>query len=131
LDGDNEMKIKKGVWIFIAGLIVGGTIAFWSLLGLQFFIKEATPSAPRIAGIKVPEKTYEIDFSKRYNLTLDLRSGPNTYSDCLIKGFTKSQPESFSRYEYFNAWLVVELPDGRIVYLPPHDVTMIEESKPR
>jgi hypothetical protein len=123
------MKIKKGVWIFIVGLVVGGSIGFYCFLCIEFFLKEAKPSAPRIAGIKVPEKMYEIDFSKRYNLTLDLRSGLNTYSDCLIKGFTKSKTESFSRYEYFNAWLVVELPDGRIVYLPPRDVTMIEESK--
>jgi hypothetical protein len=128
------MKIGKGFWLFIGGIVVGGTIGFYSFIFLEYFVASMKPSPPKIAGVRVPSKTYEIDFSKRYNLTLDSRYGSATYTytDCLIKGFTqgKTESESSSRYEYFDTWLVVELSDGRIVYFPPHNIIMIEESKP-
>jgi hypothetical protein len=128
------MKIGKGFWLFVAGVVVGGVISFYSFLFLKIFFARSKPSPPKIAGIKVPSQTYEIDFSKRYNLILDSRGGssPYTYNNCLIKGFTKGKDESgsSSRYGYFDTWLAVELSDDRIVYFPPHNIIMIEESKP-
>jgi hypothetical protein len=128
------MKIGKGFLLLIVGIVVGGTIGFYSFIFLRFFLASTKPSPPKIAGVRVPSKTYEIDFSKRYNLTLDsrYRSDTYTYKDCLIKGFTqgKTESESSSRYEYFDTWLVAELSDGRIVYFPPRNIIMIEESKP-
>jgi hypothetical protein len=126
------MKIGKGFWLFIGGIVVGGVIGFYFFVFLEFSFAHMKPSPPKIAGVRVPSKTYEIDFSKRYNLTLNSDHGSSTYTDCLIKGFTqgKTESESSSRYEYFDTWLVVELSDGRIVYFPPRNIIMIEESKP-
>jgi hypothetical protein len=126
------MKIGKGFWLFIGGIVIGGIIGFYSFIFLEFFVTSVKPLPPKIAGVRVPSNTYEIDFSKRYNLTLDSQHGSATYTNCLIKGFTKgkTESESSSRYEYFDTWLVVELSDGRIVYFPPHNIIMIEESKP-
>jgi hypothetical protein len=131
------MKIGKGFWLFVGGMAVGGTIGFYSFIFLNMFLASTKPCPPKVAGVRVPANTYEIDFSKRYNLTLDSRydSATHTYTDCLIKGFTQGKKESesssSSRYEYFDTWLVVELSDGRMVYIPPHNIIMIEESKPR
>lgn len=127
------MKIKKDLWLLIGGIIIGIVIGFYLFVFVRFilFMVPKEPSPPKIAGVKVPSKTYEIDFSKRYDLTLDSQHNSVTFTNCLIKGFTqgKTEPSSKSRYEYFDTWLVVELSDGRIIYLPPHNVVIIEESK--
>jgi hypothetical protein len=124
------MKIPKGIWIFLAGVAVGGVICFYSFFFLDFLLTSAKSSPPTIAGMKVPSKTYEIDFSKRYNLTLDSQHGSVAYTNCLIKGFTQGKEESSSRGYYFDTWLAVELPDGRMAYFSPRDIIMIEEAKP-
>ena len=130
------MRIVKNDWIFFLG---GGVVGAISMLSLVLFVgiffsysKPREPSPPKIAGHKVPAEIYEIDFSKRYNLKLDSQSGLHTYTNCLIKGFTYEERESGSsrRYSYFETWLVIELPDQRLVYLQPGRVTIIEEAKP-
>jgi hypothetical protein len=126
------MKVRKDFWLFIGGIVIGIIIGcyFFAFVRFFLFLAPRKPSPPKIAGVKVPSKTYEIDFSKRYNLTLDSQHGSVTFTNCLIKGFTQGKQESSpSRYDYFDTWLVVELSDGRIIYLPPHNVVMIEESK--
>jgi hypothetical protein len=124
------MKIGKGFWLFIGGIVVGGTIGFYSFIFLEYFVASMKPLPPKIAGVRVPSKTYEIDFSKRYDLTLDSQHGSIIFTNCLIKGFTQGKTESSSsRYDYFDTWLVVELSDGRTVYIPPRNVVLIEESK--
>ena len=125
------MKIGKGFWLFVAGIVIGGIIGFYSFIFLKFFVPHGEPLPPKIAGVRVPTKTYDIDFSKRYDLTLDSRYGPEKLVNCLIKGFTRGKTESSSssRYEYFDTWLVVEQPDGRTIYFPPRNIMMIEESK--
>jgi hypothetical protein len=126
------MKTRKDLWLLLGGIIIGAIIGFYIFVFFRFllFLSPRKPSPPKIAGVKVPSKTYEIDFSKRYNLTLDSQHSSVTFTNCLIKGFTQGKTElSSSRYDYFDTWLVVELSDGRIIYLPPHNVIMIEESK--
>jgi hypothetical protein len=130
------MKTGKDFWLFFGGIVIGAIIGFYCFIFLYVFFASGKPkpSPPKIAGVKVPSETYEIDFSKRYNLILDSRYGSATYTynDCLIKGFTrgKTESESSSRYEYFDTWLAVELSDGRMVYIPPRNIIMIEESRP-
>ncbi|MBN1392880.1 MAG: hypothetical protein JW947_08775 [Sedimentisphaerales bacterium] len=126
------MKNKKDLWLLIGGIVIGAIIGFYFFVFARFllFFTPRKPSPPKIAGVKVPSKTYEIDFSKRYNLTLDSQHSSVTFTNCLIKGFTQGKPQSSpSRYDYFDTWLVVELSDGRVIYLPPRNVVMIEESK--
>jgi hypothetical protein len=124
------MKIPKGVWIFMVGMAAGGVICFYAYLFLGVLFSSVESSPPKIAGMTVPQKTYEIDFSKRYNIILR-NSATYTYTNCLIKGCTHSGKESSSRGGYyFDTWLVVELSDGRMVYFSPHDITILEEFRP-
>ncbi len=123
------MKIGKGFWIFIGGLVVGVFLGICFATFMTILLESTKPLPPRVAGVAVPAKTYEIDFSKRYNLTLESGRDFTTYTSCLIKGFTQGKRESSLRYEYFNTWLVVELPDGRVVYFPPRNIVIIEEAK--
>ena len=128
------MRTGKSDWIFfISGGVVGAIVMFFlcSIVGIFFSAsKPREPSPPKIAGHKVPSEIYEIDFSKRYNLKLDSQSGLHTYTNCLIKGFTYEERESSRRYSYFETWLVIELPDQRLIYLQPQNVTIIEEAEP-
>ncbi len=127
------MRIGKSFWIFVGGGIVGAFAFFSLFIIVQIFFsysESKEPSPPKIAGHKVPSQIYEIDFSKRYNLKLDSQSGLHTYTNCLIKGFTYEERERSRGYSYFETWLVIELPDQRLVYLQPRSVTIIEEAQP-
>jgi hypothetical protein len=125
------MRIGKSFWIFVAGVVVGASaLAFLiSVLDLFLVLHPKAPTPPRIAGHKVPAEQYDIDFSKRYDLILDSDHGRRTYSNCLIKGFTYEKREGSRGYSYFDTWLVLELPDKRLVYLPPRSVDIIEQAK--
>src|SRR5207237_1388773 len=87
-----------------------------------------------LAGEKAPAKFYEIDFNKRYDLiTQGYRGERLTYTNCKILGSTRpaepKQSSGLSSYsEYFEKWLVIELPDGRLAYLPADHIDMIEET---
>jgi hypothetical protein len=37
-------------------------------------------------------------------------------------------PFSTAGGHYFSAWLVLELQDGRLAYLPPHSIDLVEET---
>jgi hypothetical protein len=124
------MKIGKSFWIFIIGFIVGGAIciSFASFIEIALHVI-GEPPPPRIAGQQVPAQTYQIDFSKRYNLILESQRDSANYANCLIKGFTNKKHLSPRGYGYFDRWLVVELADGRLVYLPNHRIEVIEEAQ--
>lgn len=86
-----------------------------------------------------------IDFDKRYDLTCEPlgKEGkePRVIPRCKIRGFTgtKDRPKGSYSYGYssgeprglFDGWLVLELEDGRLAYVPPGSVRLIEESAPR
>lgn len=132
------MNIDKSLQTFIGGGIVGFFFAIFIVIFFEIFIgfftpsRPERPSPPKIAGHKVPAKKYEVDFSKRYDLILNSDSGRQRYDNCLIKGFTyEKKGASRGGYSYFETWLVIELPDERLAYLPPRNVDVIEEAKPK
>ncbi|MHC4160181.1 MAG: hypothetical protein ACYSSO_14005 [Planctomycetota bacterium] len=126
------MRIGKSFWIFVGGGFVGACAMIFliSVFEILIAIYPKEPSPPKIAGHKVPSETYKIDFSKRYDLRLSSNYGLQTYANCLIKGFTYEKREGSRGYSYFDTWLVVELPDQRLAYLPPRSIEVIEEAKP-
>ena len=95
--------------------------------------KDAAPAPPAIAGAKVPAKLHTIDFTFRYDI---ICSSDRTYRNCRILGFTGEKKRNsggyFSEYEnYLEQWLVLELPDGRKAYVPPHQIFAFEQTKGR
>lgn len=116
-------------WIFVIGCIVGAMAVSFLMLAAQVYLSVAAePSPPKIAGHDVPAEVFKVDFSRRYNLKLDSRYGQDSYDNCLIKGFTYDEKEGGRGISYFEKWLVVELADGRLVYLSPHNIRVIEEA---
>ena len=104
-----------------------------------FFASRVTSQAPAIAGQSVPEKAFDIDFTKRYDFIGSSESGNHVlYRNCRILGFTKGKEgsgssftSSYSSYGYFDTWLVIELEDGRKAYIPPNEIRAFEETKPK
>ena len=118
--------------------------------------KEVNP--PSIAGQSVPDKRFQLDFSKRYDILISFSySGSFSNSDesftqwlrsCKILGFTGEAPEEIlsanagflslqasSNHLYakgggrfFSGWLGLEYADGRRAFIPPGIVKIIEES---
>ncbi|MBN1457090.1 MAG: hypothetical protein JW912_04480 [Sedimentisphaerales bacterium] len=125
------MKLGKSFWIFVVGGIVGvfATMALILILQILISYSPKEPSPPKLAGHEVPSEIYNIDFSKRYDLKLSSYESQHAYSNCLIKGFTYKKRDGSRNYSYFEKWLVVELPDKRLVYLQPGNIKIIEESK--
>jgi hypothetical protein len=125
------MRIGKSFWIFVAGGVVGAFALAFLISASEIFLMlhPKAPTPPKIAGHKVPSEQYDIDFSKPYDLILDADHGRCRYSNCFIKGFTYEKREGSRGYSYFDTWLVLELPDKRLVYLPPRSVDIIEQAK--
>ncbi len=126
------MKLGRGFVFFVLGGFAGAFAIVVMIVAFQIFIVSHSeePSPPKFAGQEVPSEVYDVDFSKRYDLMLDsYGNDQHIYSNCLIKGFTYKKNEGSRRYSYFEKWLVVELPDKRLVYLQPRNITVIEESK--
>ena len=120
---------------FANGLIVGALGALLAIGALYWFSARGTPQAPAVAGQRVPDQRFQLDFSKRYNLVVDSNQGLRTaYEGARILGFTWPASESAqsggSKYNFFDQWLAIELSDGRLAFLPPHAIRAIEESRP-
>ena len=136
-------------------LILCGGILAVLMLSLLFYygVPRTTPAAPRppeLGGQQVPAKVYEIRFDQKYDLFCSFyREEPTIYRNCKILGFTGGGEESArsgrasgsggfafssgsgsaSYYrEYFDHWLVLELADGRLAYIPPNAVKYIEQA---
>ncbi len=126
------MKLGRGFVFFVLGGFAGAFAIVVITVAFQIFIvsRPEAPSPPKLAGQEVPSEVYGLDFSKRYDLKLDTYGNDqHIYSNCLIKGFTYKKKGGSRSYSYFEKWLVVELPDKRLVYLQPQNITVIEESK--
>jgi len=124
------MRIGRTFWIFVAGLAIGFVLAaFLAAFAELFLLASREPVPPKVAGQQVPPQKYQIDFSKRYNLKLASHYGSATYDNCLVKGFTLAKEDSSRGIGYFAKWVVVELPDERLVYLPPGSIEVIEEAQ--
>jgi hypothetical protein len=88
--------------------------------------------APQLVGAALPEWPMPIDLTKRYDI--DLGYGYPGASDqellgVRILGYLRSDRDE-SRAGYVDSrWLVVELDDGRKVYLKPHEIRRLQESR--
>jgi hypothetical protein len=136
--------------------ILGGGVLGGLLLSLLFYYAvpsqtaPAGPRPPELGGQQVPAKVYEIRFDQKYDLFCSFyREEPTIYRNCRILGFTGRGEESagsgrssasvgfaFSSSsgsasdsrEFFDHWLVLELADGRLAYVPPSAVRYIEQA---
>lgn len=119
-------------------MALGIILGFFVILALFpvyiWIIRDRGPTPPSLAGQVVPAQPFNIDFKKRYDFHLSSQSGESrVYSNCRIVGFTAGGGGSSSLgsygYEYFDHWLVIELPDKRRAFLPPHQILTFEEAK--
>jgi hypothetical protein len=136
--------------LITAGLVVGGLVAlsllFWALA-------PGAPRPPELGGQQVPDTVYEIPFDRQYDLYCSGYGNEKftVHRNCQILGFTGRGEENsrgrrgsafigfsglsgsgVSSYaEFFEHWLVLKLPDGRLAYIPPNSVQFIEESSPK
>ena len=95
---------------------------------------------PVIAGQQVPERRFRLDFSKRYDLIVGQRfheEVTRTIEGVRILGFTslredeaetKGVKDAQTSNDYFDHWIVGELRDGRLTYVPPGTILSVQES---
>lgn len=138
-------------------IVCGGFLAVL-ILSLLFYVAvpsrkpPVTPRPPELGGQQVPARVYEIRFDQKYDLFCSFyQEEPTIYRNCKILGFTGrgdgsagsgrdagvggfvlssgsgSGSSSYDR-EFFDHWLVLELPDGRMAYIPPNAVRYIEQA---
>ncbi len=84
-------------------------------------------------------------FGDSYKTTDSAKPNIKVYRNCRIVGFTKSREQiakqsargassiskaDFPTDSWFLAWLILELEDGRLAYIPPQTVKYIEQSEP-
>jgi hypothetical protein len=113
-------------------------------------MSKADPAPPKLGGQPVPAKRYDIQFDQKYDLHCSFYGGDQTtYGNCRILGFVGAREESakarqnadssglaFSSFissasyytEYFDRWIVLELTDSRLAYIPPSAIKYIEQS---
>ena len=74
-----------------------------------------------------------LDLTRRYDVSCHNGETVKVYNDCRIVGFAGqiiSTSEGLASTDgYFDHWLVIELPDGHRVYLPPGVIASLEEIK--
>lgn len=100
-----------------------------------------SPKPPELGGQQVPAKRFEIRFDQKYDVFCAFDSNDQmTFRDCKILGFTGGDQDEFqgsglsgskwSSYapRHFDQWLVLELADARLAYIPPNAVRYIEEA---
>ncbi len=138
--------------ILIGSVLAALTIIFFGVftyaIALQFTPPRVRP--PELGGQKVPAKLFEVRFDQRYDIFCSFYEKEATvYRNCKILGFTGNDEESeaaaresgsgslgfssasLSDYypvRYFHHWLVLELSDGRLAYIPPNAVKYMEQA---
>ena len=116
-------------------LILGFVVAFLLTLLPKFLFPSEPQRAPALAGQRIPDETFKIDFAKRYNIgTNDITlKGVRSYENVRILGYTGGRDDgesgvaSGSKFAHFDQWLVIELIDKRRAYLPLRNVEYLEE----
>jgi hypothetical protein len=127
-------------------LIVGGILVVALVVVLVITARNRTQASraaaarpPELVGRSVPEATFDIDFSKRYDLhCFPAGTHEVVLRRCKVLGSTAGMtqrprlPLGDEEYVlpgvYTGRWLVVELQDGRKAYVPPETVRLMEES---
>lgn len=127
----NRVLLLSGalsVIFFLAGYVVA------SAAGTK---RPDTAPPPDIGGQPAPNVPLQIDFNKRYDAHCSLIvQGATVFKNVKIVGFTGSKEKqvnteyslSSSREKYFEQWLVLEMPDKRLVYIPPSALKYLEET---
>ena len=118
---------RREFGFLIAGVVI--VIAFRIIIGLS---RPAKP--PTIAGQEAPVVVFKLDFAKRYKVSCGSSYGneaPLLYDNVKFLGFVgnNDQPRGSYSYDYFDRWIVLELTDGRKVFLPLNSIRIIEEVK--
>ena len=99
-----EKALIAFVLPFFAGFLCG-VITFCTVS-----TKSEPPRPPRLAGQNVPDKLFNIDFAKRYNLLLRSSDAPNNrYENVQLLGFTGRIETGGFKGGYFDHWLVLQL----------------------
>jgi hypothetical protein len=111
--------------------VLGGFVAF--VLAVYLYLSSASRGErqPVVAGQQVPQTVHTIDFAKRYDLVIRGYGGEGfVYRNCRIVGFTGGRQEASGSdsYQGWNRWIVLELADGRLAYIPPSNVFSIEQT---
>lgn len=147
------MAMTRRGQLLLGGSVVAGLL-LWAVLLVYFRTGgSSTPVAPErplLGGQAVPEKRFEIEFDRLYDVYCSFRAGePTIFRGCTILGFTGEEPRSSrggsgfgsgfsgssgsgsasSYSHYFDQWLVLELADGRRAYIPPTAVEYIETAE--
>ena len=111
--------------------VLGGFVAFVLAVILYVSSTSRGEQPPVIAGQQVPQTIHKIDFSKRYDLIIRGYAGENlVYRNCRIVGLTGDRQLSSGSdsYQGWDRWIVLELADGRLAYIPPSNVFSIEQT---
>jgi hypothetical protein len=144
----------RNIAYLLLGILLGGVLA--SLIASQRGSR--APHAPRYSApgrLESPSSDFEIKPGRKYDLTcVDLTTDPGSaahesratiFAACEILGVTGraggyERADAASRSSislasmagetrtFFENWLVLKRPDGRLVYVPTNSVRMIEES---
>ncbi len=143
---------RRNTFILGGGVLAGLTLISFVVLVLASQTPKESPPRPELGGQKVPGKHFEIEFAQKYDLFCSFYGTERTiYNDCKILGFTGDDDESArsrrasrsggfafvssvssgSYYNHFERWLVLELSDGRLAYIPPTAVKYIEQASSR
>jgi hypothetical protein len=115
-------------------LFVGLAIALLVGWGIWSASQPRQVLPPAVAGQQAPAQVQDIDFTLRYDVHCSFADREATvFRGCKVVGFTgpDSQPGKFSGSSvgYFDRWLVLELNDGRLAYIPPNSLKYLETAK--
>jgi hypothetical protein len=92
---------------------------------------------PEIGGQSAPAVVRQIDFGKRYDVHCSFfKDEPTVFRGCKVVGFTgRDVPGTEERSSFsssssriFDRWLVLELSDGRLAYVPPTALKYLESA---
>ena len=111
--------------------VLGGFVAFVLAITLYVSATSRGERPPVVAGQQLPQTIHKIDFSKRYDLVIRGYAGDNlVYRNCRIVGMTGDHQLSSGSdsYQTWDRWIVLELADGRLAYVPPNNVFIIEQA---
>lgn len=122
-------------WVY---LILGAVLAV-AAIPICFFVLRRPPEVqpPEIGGQQTPASVREIDFTQRYDVHCSFNDKePTVFRGCKVVGFTGPDAPtggglsgSLSARQYFARWLVLELSDGRLAYIPPASLKYLETAK--
>ncbi len=88
---------------------------------------------PKVGGTRVPDQVLGIDFSHPHDFHFHFNCGKDeVFIGCVLVGFSTPTDDGGNRVgggEWgHDPWLVLRLPDGRLVYVPREGLQYIVES---